>query len=352
MSAAALCNDRQPPSIPEHKTRRNSYAVQRIVELYSLHIVTPAAVGQYLAPSDTEASSTRVLGTDYGLASTNFRNTTQVVDSIRRPPAAVRYTLLLTCTDLSVSFQTTNGAVEAIDGLSLQIEPHQITCVLGPSGCGKSTLLRVMAGLIPATRGGVSIVPGEGHLIGDLRSSTAMVFQDHGLLPWLTLTDNVAFGLEAQCVPRPRRTAAARQWLDRLGMSEFADAYPYQLSVGMRQRAAIARAFLTEAPILLMDEPFAAVDAQMRLILQTELLEHWGRSRPTVVFVTHDIDEALLLGDRLVLLSRRPGRVLHDWCSNLRRPRDPTDLARPEIVEAKRMLWHELKGQVLPAAQP
>jgi ABC-type nitrate/sulfonate/bicarbonate transport system, ATPase component len=204
-----------------------------------------------------------------------------------------------------------NG-VEALEDVSLDIAPGSFVSLLGPSGCGKSTLLSLLAGLD---------APSEGRVV--VGGRVGVVFQEAALFPWRTVRDNVAFGLEMQGVAKAERRARAEALLRRVHLSRFAGAFPHELSGGMRQRAAIARALATEPDILLMDEPFGALDAQTRALLQAELLSLWEGSEQTVVFVTHSLDEALRLSDRVVLLSARPGRVIGDFPVRAPRPRSP-----------------------------
>jgi len=224
----------------------------------------------------------------------------------------------VTCDDISHTFTGDRGKVEALRHVTVAIDAHEFVCVVGPSGCGKSTLLRIIAGLEKPTAGEVRFdgASAERGVRGGL------VVQEHGTFPWLTAVDNVAFGLALEHVPKPERRARAMEFLERVGLSAFAKHYPHELSVGMRQRLGIGRAMVVDAPLLLMDEPFAALDAQTRRKMQEELLGIWAADRRTVLFVTHDIDEAVRLADRVIVMSSRPGRVLADIPIPLERPRD------------------------------
>lgn len=244
--------------------------------------------------------------------------------------------------DVRVVFPGHGSGLVAVDGVTLDVEPGEFLCLVGPSGCGKSTLLRVCAGLVRQTAGEVAIAPGRPGA-----PSTAMVFQDHALLPWRTVRDNVVFGLENRGVPRVEREARAREMLALVGLSRFAGAYPYQLSGGMKQRVGIARALATDPEVLLMDEPLAALDAQTRTILQEELLRIWADLGKTVIYVTHSIEEALLLGDRIVLLTRRPGRIKRVFTVELGRPRGLEARASPEFGALVDKIWAELREEVL-----
>ena len=230
------------------------------------------------------------------------------------PEAAIGFA----CQDVSCAFQSKRGSVTALDGVSFTLAPSEFVCVVGPSGCGKSTLLRIIAGLIPPTTGRVAF---EGGLPGG-RLRGGLVAQENGTFPWMTVLDNVAFGLEMLGVARAPRRELARQFLDRVGLGQFAGHYPHELSVGMRQRLGIGRAIVVDAPLLLMDEPFGALDALTRRRMQGELLGIWASDRRTVVFVTHDIEEAVLLGDRVIVMSGRPGRILANIRVPFARPRD------------------------------
>jgi NitT/TauT family transport system ATP-binding protein len=231
--------------------------------------------------------------------------------------------------------------VEALRDVSLRVEPEEFVALLGPSGCGKSTLLNILAGLTPVSDGRVYF---EGPVHPD-RPLTAMVFQEFALFPWRTVLGNVEFGLEELGVPRPERRRRACAWLDLLGLGGFEGKYPHQLSGGMRQRVGLARALAVEPAVLLMDEPFSALDAQTRQLLQEELLETWERTRKTIVYVTHNIQEAVYLADRVVVLSRRPGRVLAEVPVPLKRPRTAHLLAEPAFAELAERIWTLIKDE-------
>jgi NitT/TauT family transport system ATP-binding protein len=244
---------------------------------------------------------------------------------------------LLEVQDLVKSY----GDRAVLDGVGFSLAEGEAKVVMGPSGCGKSTLLRVIAGLVPPTSGEVEIV-----VAGDPRQATAMVFQSYGIYPWKTVERNVTFGLEVAGVPLRQARERAAHWLERLGIAEFAGAWPDTLSGGMRQRVAIARALVVEPEILLMDEPFAALDAQLRQLLQEELLALWEAERRTVVFVTHSLEEAALLGDRVDVMTARPGRLLKSVEVPFDRPRHGEIRARKEFNEFHNDLWAQLRGEV------
>ncbi len=245
------------------------------------------------------------------------------------------------CNHLSRSFSSRNGILPALQDVTFSVSKGEFVCVVGPSGCGKTTLLKILAGLMD---------PGSGRLLFQLpngkRPSTALVFQEHGLFPWMTALDNVAFGLEMRGSGKADRRRRAKVFLERMGLLPFSQSYPYELSVGMRQRVGIARAFLVDPQILLMDEPFGALDAQTRMALQEELLRTWSEYRNTVVYVTHDIEEAILLSDRVLVMSGRPGTILEEIPIKLARPRDMLDTGRSEVKEIKWQIWKRLESDV------
>ena len=213
------------------------------------------------------------------------------------------------------------GRVLALDGVDLAVRTGEFICLVGPSGCGKTTLLRVLGNLEVASAGRVTLRGGD-----DDRPAQAMVFQGQALLPWRRVRDNIAYGLELRGLDRPQRDAIANDLIGRVGLDRFGDAFPHELSEGMRQRANVARALAVDPAVLLMDEPFANLDEQNRLLLQEELARLWQASRQTVLFVTHSIDEAIVLADRIIVLSARPGRVIADIPVPFPRPRSLMDL--------------------------
>lgn len=222
--------------------------------------------------------------------------------------------------DVDKKFRTNNGeTVEALQGISLAISPNDFVCIVGPSGCGKSTLLRIAAGLEQATCGMVMYREAP---VTKPTAQIGMVFQEYSLLPWRTVLDNVALGLEFAGLEKSKCTAKGSEYLEMVGLTEFAQAYPHELSGGMRQRVAIARALAVEPDVLLMDEPFGALDAHTRILLQRELLRVWESYKKTVLFVTHSVDEAIYLADKIIVMSKRPGVIREIINVNLPRPRD------------------------------
>jgi NitT/TauT family transport system ATP-binding protein len=218
---------------------------------------------------------------------------------------------------VSVSFRQGARVSDAVREVSLTIAPGEFVALLGPSGCGKSTLLNVMAGFLRPSRGRV-LLDGEVHVAPSPRCG--VVFQKHSLFPWMSVLDNIAFGPQQLGLAQPK--TIARRMLEMVGLADVADAWPATLSGGMQQRVGIARALATRPPVLLMDEPFGALDAQTRTLMQEELLAIWNRLRPTVVFVTHDIEEAIFLADRVVVMETLPGAVAATFPIHLPRPRD------------------------------
>lgn len=215
-----------------------------------------------------------------------------------------------------------SASVTALDGLNLTITDKEFVCLVGPSGCGKTTLLRIIAGLDFPTSGRVCLdgVPIEGP-----DPERGMVFQEYSLFPWMNISNNIGFGLVMKGVGKAERQKVAEKYLDLVNLESFGKSYPHELSGGMRQRVAIARALANDPKVLLMDEPFGALDAQTRNMLQKELLEIWEKTRKTIVFVTHSVDEAVFLADRIVVLSPRPGRIREVIDVELPRMRERTD---------------------------
>jgi NitT/TauT family transport system ATP-binding protein len=239
-------------------------------------------------------------------------------------------------------YQTAQGEVEALSDIDLSVEEGEFLCIIGPSGCGKSTLLRILAGLYQQSTGEVVI-----HTNGaSSRPANAVVFQEYAIFPWRTVSENVIFGLEMRGIPRAERTERTEQYLNKVGLTQFANHYPYQLSGGMKQRVALARALATDPEILLMDEPFGALDAQTRTVLQEELVRIWEEEQKTVVYVTHSIEEAIMLGDRIILMTARPGKIKSTYEVNLPRPRKLELRTTPEYNQLAQVLWEDLVEEV------
>jgi NitT/TauT family transport system ATP-binding protein len=213
-------------------------------------------------------------------------------------------------------------SVTALSDINLTVQQGEFIAILGPSGCGKSTLLELAAGLEPLSSGRITL---DGKTVTGPEPGVVMVFQDHSLFPWLSVEDNVGFGLAVKHVPKSERQRRVAEVLERVRLSRFAQHRPFQLSGGMKQRVAIARALVEKADFIMMDEPFAALDFQTRVLMQHFLLEIWLEFKPTIIFVTHHIDEAVLLADRVVVMSAGPGRIIDDVRIDLPRPRKITD---------------------------
>ncbi|HEY7220759.1 MAG TPA: ABC transporter ATP-binding protein [Candidatus Binatia bacterium] len=234
--------------------------------------------------------------------------------------------------------------IDALRDVSFSIFPGEFVCLIGPSGCGKTTLLRLINGLIEADVGQI-LVDGKGP--PQPGPWAGFVFQSFRLLPWRTITDNVQFPLQLRGVASQERTARAREYLDLVGLDGFADSYPHELSGGMQQRVGLARALALQPEILLMDEPFAALDAQTRELMQIELSRIWEQRKVAVVFVTHSLDESIFLADRIILLRRRPGKVEEILHVPFHRPRWKYDIrALPEYAQLRAHLWEKIRGMV------
>ena len=230
----------------------------------------------------------------------------------------------------------------ALYDVSFSVRKNEFVCLLGPSGCGKTTLIRIVAGLIPADKGDILC---NGAPVTAPGRDRCMVFQQFGLLPWRTALGNVEFALEIEGVPRDERQKVARRYLELVGLNGFENYYPHQISGGMQQRVGIARALSKEPDILLMDEPFGAVDAQTREQLQEELLKIWAKTDTTVIFVTHSIDESVYLSDRVIVMQSRPGRIKEEVKVDLPRPRWEGDVkADPRFAELRAQIRESLRG--------
>jgi len=236
----------------------------------------------------------------------------------------------------------------ALEPTNLDIADNDFVTILGPSGCGKSTLLRLVAGLDTPTTGKILL---DGKPVMRPGPDRGMVFQSYTLFPWLTISENIGFGLREKGVPQGERNAIVGQWLERVGLQSFARHYPKQLSGGMQQRTAIARALANGPEILLLDEPFGALDNQTRALMQELLLGIWERERKTVLFVTHDIEEAIFLASRTLVMSARPGRIKADVRVTLPYPRHYTIKTSPEFSELKARLTEEIRAEAVLAAE-
>jgi NitT/TauT family transport system ATP-binding protein len=242
---------------------------------------------------------------------------------------------------ISLSYRTTSGErLVALDQINLEVKPGEFLCVVGPSGCGKSTLLHLIAGLQPQTAGTVLV---DGKAVVGPGTDRILIFQELGLFPWLTVGGNVEFGMKMKNVPKAEREEKVQYYLRLVQLSKFRNSYIHQLSGGMRQRVALARALATGPDVLLMDEPFAALDAQTRDLLHDELERIWAETGCTIIFVTHNVREAARLGDRVVLLTFRPGRVKEEFRVNLPRPRH---MEHPDVTRMARTVLDCLREEI------
>ncbi|MPR07491.1 ABC transporter ATP-binding protein [Microvirga tunisiensis] len=254
---------------------------------------------------------------------------------------------------VSIRLGRGSTAAEAVSDVSFEVFPGEFVCLLGPSGCGKSTLLGALAGHIEPVAGKLSVdrVPVKGP-----HPERGIVFQHHTLFPWKNARDNVAFGPKMRGVTRSQRRLEAERMLELVGLNGFADRYPFQLSGGMQQRVEIARVLINQPKLLLMDEPFGALDALTRLMLQELLLEIWEQFRKTIVFVTHDIDEAILLADRIIIMQAQPGRIREEFNVPFERPRTTEIIASGEFMRLKqhclRLLHSDRRGDILARLSP
>ena len=248
--------------------------------------------------------------------------------------------------NVTIEFGSRTSLRRAVENASLEIEPGEFVCLLGPTGCGKSTLLNSLAGFVHPTAGSVRI---DGQEVVAPGPSRGMVFQHHSLFPWKTVKRNVAFGPMMAGLDREQSEQRATRFLDLVGLAAFENHYPHMLSGGMQQRVGIARALANYPSVLLMDEPFGALDAQTRAIMQESLLAIWSQFGNTVVFVTHDVDEAVFLGSRVVVMSASPGRLIADIPVPLPRPRKPAVLTAAEFVAIKRQCLGHIREETLKA---
>ncbi|MEG6584642.1 ABC transporter ATP-binding protein [Dendrosporobacter sp. 1207_IL3150] len=245
--------------------------------------------------------------------------------------------------NVSRVFNTKHGQVAALHDINLSIKDGEFFCIVGPSGCGKTTLLRILADLETASSGNIKIKASD-----TSRPTNSMVFQEQSIFPWMTVIENVSYGLRMRGVPKKLRTEIAEHYINMIGLTKFTNAYPCQLSGGMKQRVSVARAFANDPEILLMDEPFGALDEQNRIILQQELLHIWETSKKTTVFITHSIDEALCVGDRVMIMTAHPGTIKTIIDIDLPRPRDISEIRTTlRYNELFQTIWLSLREEVL-----
>ncbi len=249
---------------------------------------------------------------------------------------------------VSKRFQARDRVVSALEATTLTVADGEFVTLVGPSGCGKSTLLNIISGLTAASEGSVRL---DGQSLAGVSRRVGYITQQDNLFPWRTLRDNVALPLEIAGVPVKERHDKADHWLARVGLKGFGDAYPHELSGGMRQRGSIVRTLIYEPPVILMDEPFGPLDAQTRIVLQDMLLSIWESARSTIVFVTHDLTEAIALADRVLLMTARPGRIVRAERVDIPRPRNIFQIhENPEFRRLYSEIWNELRVQVQDAS--
>ena len=241
-------------------------------------------------------------------------------------------------------FEKKDGKFLALDTVNLNVEQNEFICVVGPSGCGKTTLLNIIAGLCKPTTGTVKV---RGELVTGPGKGKGFVFQQYALYPWLTVEKNVEFGMRMKGVPKAERAEIAKKYIDLVGLSKFAKAYPKELSGGMKQRVAIARAYATAPEVLLMDEPFGALDAQTRAQLQENLLKTWEQERKTCFFITHDVEEAVLLATKIIIMSAGPGHITEIVPVTLPYPRTQQTKLTSEFNELKNQIWNKVYREYL-----
>ncbi|MEL6602980.1 MAG: ABC transporter ATP-binding protein [Cyanobacteria bacterium J06614_10] len=245
---------------------------------------------------------------------------------------------------ISMVFQNGSEVRPVLDNVNLKIQPGELVCLLGPSGCGKSTLLNIIAGFIPPTAGYVVVDRKQVQKPG---ADRGFVFQQYSLLPWKTTYQNVELGLKIRGLPKAERQDMVGEYLNLVGLAKYRDAYPSQLSGGMKQRASIIRALINSPSVLLMDEPFAALDAQTRHMMQELLLTVWETLKTTIIFVTHDIEEAVFLGDRIFVMGVQPGRIKAELTVPLARPRHVDDMVTPEFTQLNRQVFSLIREETL-----
>ena len=246
--------------------------------------------------------------------------------------------------DVKKIYEGRNGPVVALNGANLEIQDNEFICVVGPSGCGKSTLLNILAGLLEPTSGEVLV---DGKPVEGTSVDRGVVFQQYALFPWLTVKKNVEFGLKLQKKSPAECEEIAMKYIKMVGLEKFTNSYPKELSGGMKQRVAIARAYAVNPSLLLMDEPFGALDAQTRTQLQTELLKTWEEEMKTCFFITHDVEEAILLASRVVVMSARPGRIKEVIDIDIPYPRDQESKMLPRFTELKNYIWNMVYKEYL-----
>ncbi|RKN79154.1 ABC transporter ATP-binding protein [Paenibacillus ginsengarvi] len=265
---------------------------------------------------------------------------TKVADSGQQAAAPAKIEI----NGLSKVYKGRNGDVIALQNTDLTIRQNEFVCVVGPSGCGKTTLLNIIGGLEKATSGSVKV---DGKEVTGPGKERGVVFQQYALFPWKTVLKNVEFGLKLRGLGKQERKEKAESYLEMVGLKDFADSYPKELSGGMKQRVAIARAYAVQPEVLLMDEPFGALDAQTRAQLQEDLLRTWQKEKKTCFFITHDVEEAVILAQRVIIMSARPGRIKEIIEVDIPYPRDQGTKLDPRFVEIKNEIWSKVYKEYL-----
>lgn len=253
-------------------------------------------------------------------------------------------TVEIVISGVTKKYERRDGEFLALDRVDLEIEKNEFVCVVGPSGCGKTTLLNMIAGLFPPTTGSIQV---RGEEVQGPGKGKGVVFQQYALYPWLTVEKNVEFGLKMKGKPEKERKEIAKRYIKTVGLEDFSSAYPKELSGGMKQRVAIARAYAANPDVLLMDEPFGALDAQTRAQLQENLLNTWQKERKTCFFITHDVEEAVLLATKIIIMSAGPGRIREIVEVNLPYPRNQETKLTKEFNELKNNIWNKVYKEYL-----
>jgi len=246
--------------------------------------------------------------------------------------------------NISKSFKTAKGELKVLDNCSISLKENEFVSIVGTSGCGKSTLLNIIAGLLPPSSGKVLV---DGQVIKGPGRDRGVVFQSYTLFPWLSVEKNILFALKNSKLSKKEKTELVKHYINSVGLSGFEKSYPKELSGGMKQRVAIARALVYKPSVMLMDEPFGALDAQTRGMMQELLLKVWQEHKTTVLFITHDVDEAIFMSDRVLIMTARPGKIKEEIAVNLGRPRSYEILTSPEFMTLKRQILEAIRSETL-----
>lgn len=246
--------------------------------------------------------------------------------------------------NVSKRFTTAKGDIVALANIGFSVQEGEFIVIVGASGCGKTTLLNLVAGFLEPTTGQILL---KGRLIEGINPQCGMIFQQYALFPWKTVEENVEFGLKMRRVPKNQRRETARSYIELVGLTGFEKSYPNSLSGGMKQRVSIARALANDPKVMLFDEPFAALDAMTRQVLQEQLVRIYEKHKKTIIFITHSIDEALMLSSRIIIMTARPGRIAQDIANDLPHPRDASVQLSPKYLELKGLIWNTVQTEVL-----